>query len=136
MEHLSATVRNHGGINVSFPYGLGVRVEASTNHGRIISHLPLIPVGHSGPQRGERLVGMVGDGAGTISLETRRGTITLSQHADVTTPHDPDSASAEHSLPSRETDPKWAILRQLQEGHLTVEEADRLLNAVDHPGKD
>lgn len=127
---LTVTARHRGAIMVSIPEDLGARVEASTDHGRIVSHLNLIPVGHSGPQRGQRLVGLVGDGQGRIALQTRRGNITLAQHpADADASRQPDA-----SRPSQTGDQRILILERLQQGTLTVEEADALLEAMDGLG--
>jgi len=128
ISELSAQVRNHGAIEVSLPISLGARVEASTEHGRIISHLTLIPVGHSGPQRGQRLVGVIGDGVGRINLETRRGNITLTQHDDLIMP---DRESLPHATVNDPfTQSRMLILEQLQDGRLTVDEAEKLLEGL------
>lgn len=119
---LSIHVKSRGAIAVEVPEHMGARVEASTEHGRIISHMNLIPVGHAGPQRGQRLVGVTGDGAGRIALETRRGNVTLSQY-----PSDGRRANA----PSPEQDPRTLILERLRQGEISVEEAEALLNALD-----
>ncbi|MCL5115958.1 MAG: DUF4097 domain-containing protein, partial [Firmicutes bacterium] len=126
VQNLAVSVKTRGTIDVSIPDTQGARVEASTGHGRIISHLDLIPVGHSGPQRGERLVGMVGDGAGRLTLETRRGDIIVAQHID----GQPETPSDAHPGSFREAH-RLLILEQLQQGRLTVDEAEALLSGLD-----
>ncbi len=121
-DDLTVHVKTRGAITVEIPEHRGARVEASTEHGRIISHMNLIPVGHAGPQRGQRLVGVTGDGAGRIVLETRRGNVTLSQYPS-------DGKPADVSEPVQ--DPRTVILEQLRQGEITVEEAESLLNALD-----
>lgn len=123
---LAVHVKQRGHIEVSLPDDVGARVEASTDRGRIVSHLDLIPVGHAGPQRGQRLVGLIGDGSGTVELETRRGDITLSLFP-ASKGNRADEAPAR---PSPE-DERLFILEQLQRGHLTIDQADALLEALD-----
>ncbi|NMP23351.1 DUF4097 family beta strand repeat-containing protein [Sulfobacillus harzensis] len=122
-DHLTVQVKNRGRIEFAFPFDVGARIEASTEHGRVISHLPLIPVGHAGPQRGERLVGVVGDGRSQIELETRRGNIVVGQ-----TPGEQHPDSAPPDLEGQ----RRTILAALQAGEITVEEADALLEQLDH----
>lgn len=119
---LSVEVKNRGDIHVNIPVNQGARIEAITDQGRIVSQMDLVEVNNPGPSRGQRLVGTVGNGSTPISLHTRRGTVTLG-HFDQETespipePYDPD--------------PRLEILSQLQEGTITVEEADILLQQLD-----
>lgn len=121
---LTVHVKQRGNIRVSLADDIDARVEASTDRGRIVSHLAMIPVGHAGPQRGERLVGTLGDGHGQIDLATRRGDVTLSLH--------PAGQEGPHPEVSRDPQESRAfILDQLQRGQLTVDEAEALLEALD-----
>lgn len=126
LRHLEITAKQRGTIQVSLPLDLGARVEASTDRGRIISHLNLIPVGHAGPQRGQRLVGVVGDGSGQVTLQTRRGDVVLSQGSvsDNETYRDGDSDMAQE-------DQRVLILQRLADGALNVDEAEALLESLD-----
>ncbi len=116
---LFASAKQRGHIHVSLADPLDTRIEASTERGRIISSFNLMPVGHAGPQRGERVVGIVGDGQREIRLYTRRGNITLDAASDPKT-----------SVPD-ETDERLAILRELKNGTITVDEAEDLLSALE-----
>jgi hypothetical protein len=121
---LEATAKQRGNITVQLDSTAGARVEASTSRGRIVSHLNLIPVGHAGPQRGQRLVGVIGDGSGEVTLVTKNGDIMLSQREisePLDTPWDVDDT------PER----RLAILQQLQEGALTIDEAEALLDGLE-----
>lgn len=120
---LSVEVKNRGDIHVNMPINQGARIEAITDQGRIVSQMDLVEVNNPGPSRGQRLVGTVGDGSTPISLHTRRGTVTLG-HFD---------ANGETPNPeSDDADPRMEILSQLQEGTITVEEADVLLQQLDY----
>lgn len=131
---LTIDVKTRGNIDLMAPSDEGARVDASTDRGRIISHLDLVAVNNPGPQRGQRLVGTWGDGRGTISLHTRRGTITLAhgpstvraQGAPAVVLHD------EAPAPGEKNDSQL-ILERLHQGELTVEEAEALLDITDKP---
>lgn len=130
VDRLAVHIKSRGKIDVSLPENQGARIEASTENGRIISQLNLIPVGHSGPQRGQRLVGVVGDGSGNVLLETRRGNITVSRHnappQEHPTPPAPPSADPVEAQ-------RLTILAQLQQGRISVDEAEQLLAHLDKP---
>ena len=119
---LSVEVKNRGDIHVNIPVNQGARIEAITDQGRIVSQMDLVEVNNPGPSRGQRLVGTVGNGATPISLHTRRGTVTLGHY-------DQDTASP--TSESFDVDPRMEILSQLQQGTITVEEADVLLQQLD-----
>lgn len=123
---LAVDVKNRGDVHVSIPTSQGARIEASTDQGRVVSQMELVEVNNPGPARGHRLVGSVGDGSTHIQLHTRRGTITLGQFAETST--GPDLDQDIDNLP---TDPRLQILEQLQQGLLTVDEADDLLQQLD-----
>lgn len=125
-SQLEITAKQRGAIQVSLPEGVGARVEASTDRGRIVSHLNLIPVGHAGPQRGQRLVGVLGDGRGQVTLHTHRGDIMLSQGTEANR-----STSTSGDLQADPDSQRALILQRLSEGGLTVDEAEALLEALD-----
>ena len=118
ISHLEASAKQRGHIHVSLSEPLDARIEASTERGRIISSLNLMPVGHAGPQRGERVVGVLGEGTGEVKIHTRRGDITL------------DGTSLPKAPAPQEADERLAILQELQQGTLSVDEADALLSAL------
>lgn len=124
LSALTVEVKNRGDIHVAIPVNQGVRVEAITDQGRIVSQMDLVEVNNPGPSRGQRLVGTVGDGSTPISLHTRRGTVTLG-HFDATVN---DPSQTDHY----DVDPRLEILTQLQEGSLTIDEADALLQQLDY----
>lgn len=121
---LAASAKRSGNIAVSLPADIGSRIEASTDRGRIVSHLNLIEVGHAGPQRGQRLVGVVGDGSGQVTVHTRRGDVVLAQYDRENPPSSPppDFGAEEQRI---------TILQQLKDGALTVDEAEALLEALE-----
>ncbi|PSR22455.1 MAG: hypothetical protein C7B47_16660 [Sulfobacillus thermosulfidooxidans] len=124
---LTAKVESRGDINVEIPTDLTCRIEASTDQGRIISHLDLVEVNNPGPARGHRLVGRIGTGSGgVINLHTRKGDISLSQYpAPVETTAEPANPGSDH------IDPRAVILEKLQQGIITVEEAAILLDRLE-----
>ncbi|WP_053960562.1 DUF4097 family beta strand repeat-containing protein [Sulfobacillus thermosulfidooxidans] len=124
---LTAKVESRGDINVEIPTDLACRIEASTDLGRIISHLDLVEVNNPGPARGHRLVGRIGTGSGgVITLHTRKGDISLSQYpAPVETADEPTNPAADPR------DPRAVILEKLQQGIITVEEAAALLDQLE-----
>ncbi len=124
LSALTVEVKNRGDIHVAIPVNQGARVEAITDQGRIVSQMDLVEVNNPGPSRGQRLVGTVGDGATPVSLHTRRGTVTLG-HFDAT-------VDAPNPTEFDDVDPRLEILTQLQEGTLTVDEADALLTQLDN----
>ncbi len=125
-SQLEIAAKQRGSIQVFLAEDVGARVEASTDRGRIVSHLNLIPVGHAGPQRGQRLVGVLGDGQGQVTLHTHRGDIMLSQGPE-TNQSTSTRGDSELDLDSQ----RALILQQLSEGTLTVDEAEALLEALD-----
>jgi hypothetical protein len=62
-----------GDITVSFPPGVGAQVSAESGSGGIRSELAL----ETQVRKHDALVGRIGDGRGTIGIETGSGTITL-----------------------------------------------------------
>lgn len=126
VSHLSVDIKQSGDIDVLLPGDEGSRLEASTDRGRIVSHLNLISVNHAGPQRGERLVGVLGDGSGSIILNTRRGDIILALSDDA---H--GDAQGPGSDATIDADQRLVILAQLRDGQLSVDEAEMLLAALD-----
>lgn len=126
MAQLAVDIKNRGDIHVNIPTTQGARIEASTDQGRVVSQMELVEVNNPGPARGHRLVGSIGDGSTQIVLHTRRGSITLGQFAE------PDGLEVvENISEASSVDPRLQILEQLQQGHLTVDEADALLLQLD-----
>lgn len=126
-ESLSATVETRGDINIEIPDDLSCRIEASTDLGRIVSHLDLVEVNNPGPARGHRLVGQIGNGThGVIHLRTRKGNISLSQYPALPPNLVPSAPSSFHT-----EDPRGTILEKLQRGIITVEEAAQLLDGLE-----
>lgn len=62
-----------GDINVSFPPGVGAQVSVESGSGGIRSELAL----ETQVRKHDALVGRLGDGRGTIGIETGSGTVTL-----------------------------------------------------------
>ncbi|MCL5971291.1 MAG: DUF4097 domain-containing protein [Firmicutes bacterium] len=126
VDQLNVDIKNRGDIHVNIPTTQGARIEASTDQGRVVSQMELVEVNNPGPARGHRLVGSTGDGSTHIALHTRRGSITLGHFAE------PDGLKVEEDPSEAATlDPRLQILEQLQQGHLTIDEADALLLQLD-----
>lgn len=62
-----------GDVTVSFPRGVGAQLSVETGSGGIHSELAL----ESQVRKHDALVGRIGDGRGTIEIETGSGTVTL-----------------------------------------------------------
>ncbi len=126
VEALTAKASMRGDINIEIPDDLSCRIEASTDLGRIISHLDLVEVNNPGPTRGHRLVGQIGTKThGVIYLKTRKGNISLAQYPALPTLIDPVPSS------TQEDDPRSLILEKLQKGIITVDEASVLLDRLE-----
>lgn len=117
---LTAEAHQRGNIQLTLDADYGARIEASTERGRVISDLDFIPVGHAGPQRGERVVGVYGDGRGQIRLQTRKGDIVVALA----------NSNAAQTMPSNTDQQRMAILQRLAQGDLTVTEAEALLDRL------
>ena len=127
VAQLNVDIKNRGDIHVNIPTTQGARIEASTDQGRVVSQMELVEVNNPGPARGHRLVGSTGDGSTHIALHTRRGSITLGQFAEPNGQEEVEENTNEVTT----LDPRLQILEQLQQGHLTVDEADALLLQLD-----
>jgi DUF4097 and DUF4098 domain-containing protein YvlB len=62
-----------GDVTVSFPHGVGAQLSVETGSGGIHSELAL----ETQVRKHDALVGRIGDGHGTIDIETGSGTVTL-----------------------------------------------------------
>ena len=143
-----------GDISVSIPRGLAARVDAATTRGSVTTDLPLIAINQRGPRNphGKRLVGSTNDETdrAEVTLRTSSGDIDVRWDANIDTAdptiHEPASFESKAQPPiSGETsanhtsegdDRKRAILSALADGALSVQEAGRLLDAIDHSGLD
>lgn len=137
-----------GDISFSIPRELAVRVDAATTRGSVNTDLPLVAIAQRGPRNphGKRLVGSTGDSSdrADITLRTSSGDIDV-RWASNANPvaarpvETPGAGSSQYQTShvgstgtsSSEDDRKRAILSALADGAVSVEEAGRLLDAID-----
>ncbi|MGC8488190.1 MAG: DUF4097 family beta strand repeat-containing protein [Clostridia bacterium] len=99
------------------------RLEAIAHHGRVISALPRVRLPFSGaPRVGERVVLTFGDGPEMLTVQTRRGSITVERGRR----DDEDIASDQSIMRERRL-----VLEELSAGRITADAARRLLDAID-----
>lgn len=142
-----------GDIALSVQRDLPLRVDAATTRGSIESDLPLVAIQQRGPRNphGKRVVGSTSDAAerAEITMRTTSGDIRLkwsndsapSAHPAKPILNEPIPVPAPAPEPPRNDDPvphdlfdddrRRVILNALADGSLSVEEASRLLDAMD-----
>jgi hypothetical protein len=100
----------------------GGRLEALAHHGRVVSTLPRVTLPFSGaPRAGERVVLTFDDGPHMLTVEARRGSITVARGR-----HDAVDIAGEQAV-MRE---RRLVLEQLRAGTISSEAARRLLHAI------
>jgi DUF4097 and DUF4098 domain-containing protein YvlB len=130
--------------------GQAIRIDAATGRGRIESDVPLVQVGQPGPESyfGRRLVGTIGDGEVQTTVRVRSGIGNVRLRRLGAAPQIAASPRAEAPPPAPAPEPtvppsnpaetpaaapkrtRLDILEALSRGEITVEEAERQLQAL------
>jgi hypothetical protein len=148
-----------GNIQISLPVNIGVRLDMATRQGNIDSEIPLVRVTHQGPETysGRRMVGTTGTGDGmfpALQITALRGNIKIQSGPAVSpsaaapvidqvpspsptgcpAPGPSADRSRASAVTTKEENPlvgntRLGILKALQDGQISVDEADRLLRS-------
>jgi hypothetical protein len=150
--HSQSFMTGSGTITLGIPRDLSARIEAFTSGGDIETELPLVSVGQRGPRsrRSRRQVGSVGSGEprADVSLRTSSGDIRINWLPTAATDPIPMPASSSTESSSASvnqlsgqdeavesatgSDDDWrSILESLQNGEISIEEAEVLLQTIE-----
>jgi hypothetical protein len=143
-----------GNVRFSLPSNIGVRLDMATRYGNIESEIPLVRVARQGPESftGMRMVGFTGPGESDIpqlQITAGHGNIKIESgppiHTFFARPVTPEEQSSQTRVnqASELQSPQepvvqppacntpLAILQALQEGRISMAEADQLLRSLE-----
>jgi hypothetical protein len=119
-----------GRVQVAVPEGAGFHLEIDSHGGVDFGGLPVQIV----RREDDEISAIVGEGGPQVAIETGSGSITLRTHrgsiASATEVADHPTASAKDDPALEETEQMARILNMVQEGKLSVQEAEELLRAL------
>jgi hypothetical protein len=143
----------HGNVQLSLPSNIAVRLDMATRHGNIESGIPLVRVARQGPESnsGMRMVGTAGTGEGEVprlQITALYGNIKIESGSPVETLvpaiegeqpalSQPAADQVQEPLPPQKEQAQTSnntpliILKALEEGQISVSEAERLLHSLE-----
>jgi hypothetical protein len=131
-----------GNVQLSVPSNISVRLDMATRRGNVNSEIPLVRVTRQGPESdsGSRMVGTIGKATEgktpEMYISAVRGNIDIKSSPETTgsnaviTPSEDNKASA--PAQSENSNQQLEILKALQEGRISIEEADQMLMSLEH----
>lgn len=128
-----------GNVHFSLPEDIRLRLDMATRSGNIYSEIPLVRVARQGPEScsGSRMVGTIGtyiEGKmPELHISAVRGNIDIKPGGPVgsRSAADPIKNGPVTTSQAGGYDDRLKILTSLQEGKISIDEADRLLRSLD-----